>query len=273
MSLFTSGFDSPFEIGATSYEGVAGEVSGGVDARFGNVDPNLAMPVADGSGAASTGGTPVPDFAIAVAGDPAGEALPLGVIASLPDTVHLDFLFEICWPEVCFRDAHFMDPAGSGLGSGTFAAGAPFHIREGFPVTGDEPLGEGFDVVVYVTPMDVPGEFGGAATGATVKYTADHLVRGEADGCGPTYRNQEAVVACQWFVHEFPDGLPAGRHSLWVVWEAPCEAWIGLGFAENCTHPDEVLSLFTSGFDSPFGDVPLYVESDQRPTKVGGTGG
>jgi hypothetical protein len=167
-----------------------------------------------------------------------------------------------------------MDPAGSGLGSGTFAAGEPFHIRQGFPVSSDEPLGESFDVVVYVTPMDVPGELGGAPVGATVRYTADNMVRGEAAGCGPDYRNQQGPVTCEWFVHEFPDGLPSGRHSLWVVWEAPCDEWIEFGFVAECTDPDEVLSLFKSGFDAPFGDAAWYSDSDQRPTKqTGGTGG
>ena len=279
MSLFNSGFDAPFEAGATSYrdvDGVALEGSDGIGPWFGDANPSLdlAPPAADVSGAAPTGGTPVPDFGTAVAGDPGGETLPLGAITSLPGTVHLDFLFEICWPEVCYRDAHFMHPAGSGLGSGTFGEGEPFHIRHGFPVTGDEPLGEGFDVVVYVTPMDVPGEFGGVATGATARYTADYVVRGEAAGCGPNYRNQEGPVTCEWFVHEFPDGLPAGRHGLWVVWEAPCAAWIEFGFVEECTDPDEVLSLFSSGVDAPFGDAARYIDSDQRPTKqAGGTGG
>ncbi|HVR32842.1 MAG TPA: hypothetical protein VMS74_09055 [Acidimicrobiia bacterium] len=275
MALFNSGFDSPFEVGATSYESVDGEMSGGVGAVFtdGNPTPDSMSPVADASGAASTGGTPVPDFATAVVGDPGGETLPLGTLTSPPDTVHLDFLFEICWPEFCFRDAHFMDPTGSGLGSGTFAAGEPFHIREGFPVTGDAPLGDGFDVVIYVTPMDVPGEFSGVATGVTIRYTADYMVRGVAAGCGPTYRIPEGAVTCEWFVHEFPDGLPAGRHALWAVWEAPCDAWIQLGFVEDCTDPGEVLSLFSSGFDAPFGLAPLYGDHDQRPSKAAGTGG
>jgi hypothetical protein len=276
MSLFNSGFDAPFGAGATSYQGVDGEESGGIGALVGDGNPtrDFAPPATDASGAAPTGGTPVPDFATAVAGDPGGETLPLGAIMSLPGTVRLDFLFEICRSEVCYRDAHFMHPAGSGLGSGTFGAGDPFHIRQGFPVTGDEPLGEGFDVVVYVTPMDLPGEFGGAATGATVRYTADYVMRGEAAECGSNYRNQEGPVTCEWFVHEFPDGLPAGRHALWVVWEAPCDAWIEFGFVEECADPDEVLSLFSSGVDAPFGEGAWYIDGDQRPTKqAGGTGG
>ena len=270
LSLFNSGFDAPFQAGLTAYQSLDGEVSpGGMGAPLGegNATPDFAPWAADASGAAPTRGTPVPDFGTAVTGDLGDEPLPLGAITSLPGSVHLDFLFENCWfaeLEFCFRDAHFMDPKGSGLGSGTFDANRPFHIRQGFPVAADEPLGAGFDVAVYVTSMDAPGEFGGVDTGPTVRYVADYVVRGEAVGCGPTYRSQEGPVTCEWFVHEFPDGLPAGRHALWAVWEAPCDAWIGFGFTDRCVDPDEVLSLFSSGFDAPFGVAPMYNESDGR---------
>jgi hypothetical protein len=276
LSLFNSGFDAPFEAGMTSYESVDGEVRDDLGATFGATGPRTErpLPVVDASGAAPAGWTPVPDFATAGAGDPGGDPLRPDALTPLPGTVHLDFLFEICGPEACFRDAHFMDRTGSGLGSGTFGASEAFHIREGFPVIGDEPLGEGFDVVVYVTPMDVPGEFGGVATGGTVRYTADYVARGEALGCGPGYRSQEGPVICEWFVHEFPDGLPAGRHAIWAVWEAPCWAWVEYGFAGECADPDEVMSLFSSGFDAPFGEAVSYSEIDQAPTKrPGGTSG
>lgn len=268
MSVFSSGFDAPFEVGATAYVSIDGDGTVGLGDLFGDGSGlERILPVADPSGAAPTGGTPIPDMAAATVGDPGQSTVSLGQITSLPGSVHLDFLFEICWPEVCFRDAHFMDPAGSGLGSGTFVAGKPFHIREGFPVVGDEPLGEGFDVVVYGTPMDLPGEFGGVATGPTVRYTADYVVRGEAAGCGPTYRSQEGPVPCEWSVHEFPDGFPAGRYAMWAVWEAPCWAWVEYGFVESCVDPDEVLALFSSGFDAPFENGASYSEADQRPMR------
>ncbi|MFP5331643.1 MAG: hypothetical protein ACLGHX_04685 [Acidimicrobiia bacterium] len=265
QSLFSSGFDAPFEVGATAYLSIDGE---GAD-PFGDPTGDAALPEPvfpdpDGSGAAPTGGTPLPDVAGALAGDTDDSTAAFRQV-TLPTTVHLDFLFEICWYETCFRDAHFMDPSGSGRGSGTFPASEPFHIREGFPAVGDEPVGDGFDVAVYVTPMDQPGEFGGGALGATVRYNADYRVRGEADGCGPTYRSQPGPVACEWFVHEFGEGLPAGRHAIWVVWEAPCWAWVEYGFVESCADPDEVMSLFSSGFDAPFGVEADYSAVDRRP--------
>lgn len=273
MSLFSSGFDGPFEAGV-EYESVDGEDPSLFAGLFGDgTAPEPILPVADGSGAAPTAGTPIPEMTEAIVGDPGQVTAQLGQITTLPTAVHLDFLFEICLPEVCFRDAHFMDPDGSGLGSGGYPAGEPFFIREGFPLTGEEPLGEGFDVVVYVTAMADPGHAGGEAIGETVRYTADYIVRGDVAGCGPGYRTQEVPVTCEWFVHEFADGLPAGRHALWVVWEAPCEAWIGFGFVEECADPDEVLSLFQSGFDAPFGDGVSYTDSDQAPMRASSAGG
>ncbi len=91
------------------------------------------------------------------------------------------------------------------------------------------------------------------------------MIRGEAEACGPTYRDQSGPVTCEWFVHEFDDGLPVGRHALWVMWEAPCSAWVDYGFTESCTDPDQVLSLFTAGVDSPFDTLPpFYGERNQR---------
>lgn len=221
-----------------------------------------------------SGGTPFPHLDTAVPGDDGTGPSSLGAVSSLPDSVRLYFLFELCWTANCFRDAHFIDPSGSGLGSGGFEPDTPFRVREGFPVTSDDALGDGFALVLYVTPLEAPGEFGAAVAGATVRYTADYVVRGETDACGPGYEQQTNFVTCEWFVHEFPDGLPAGRHAIWAVWEAPCWAWVEYGFAESCADPDEVLSLFSSGFDAPFGDAAEYGEQDQRPTgRPVGTGG
>ena len=103
-----------------------------------------------------------------------------------------------------------MDPAGSGLGSGVFTADMPFYIREGFVNTGDEPLGAGFDVAVYVTQLSAPGEHGGRSMGETYRYTSDYVIRGTSEACGPTYETQTGPVTCEWFVHEFKDGLPGG---------------------------------------------------------------
>jgi hypothetical protein len=212
--------------------------------------------VADESGAAPTAGTPLPDEAGATAGDDGRGPLPLGEATTLPDSVRLDFLFEFCQGDVCWRDAHFLDPANPGFGSGRFAADTPFHIRQGFINTSDEPLGDGFDVVVYVTEIDEVGEFGGQTVGQTFRYISDYVIRGTSEACGPTYRTQTEPETCEWFVHEFNEGLPVGRHALWAMWEAPCRAWLDYGFTDGCDDPDEVISLFSSGVDSPFSTLP-----------------
>ena len=59
-------------------------------------------------------------------------------------------------------------------------------------------------------------------------------------------------MTCEWFVHEFDEGLPEGRYTLWVYWEAPCQAWIDYGFTAECAEPDEVVALFTAGVNSPW---------------------
>lgn len=235
-----------------SAEGGLAEEVADTAAPSGSIVPqDLRRPVVEGAGLA-TGAAPAPDVVGAVPGDDGAGPVPLGSVTMLPDSVRLDFLFEFCWDEPCYRDAHFMDPDNPGFGSGVFTADVPFHVRHGFIAAGDEPLGEGFDVVIYVTPLDQPGEFGGWAVGETVRYTSDYVVRGVSEACGPTYRTQSGPVTCEWFVHDFPDGLPEGRHAMWAVWEAPCRAWLGYGFIGACTDPDEVMSLFSSGFDGPF---------------------
>jgi len=221
--------------------------------------PATVPPAPSGSrqaeSAAPTRGTPVPDFEGAVAGDDGVGPLPLGAVNDLPGEDYLDFLFEECdWPGVegCFRDAHFMSSDYPPQGSGEWVAGRPFHVRHGFINNGNQPLGDGFNVVIYVTPMDdAPSEFGGMPVGATVRYTSDYVLQGTSDQCGPTYKSQTELVTCEWFVHDFPDGLPEGRYALWAVWEAPCWAWVELGFTDTCGDPDEVMSLFSSGVDSP----------------------
>lgn len=207
----------------------------------------------DASGAAPTRSTPFPDVAGAVAGDDGSGPLALGVVNELPGDDYLDFFFEHCdWPGVqgCFRDAVFMTPRTQG--SGPWIAGRPFHVRHGFVNDGPEPLGAGFDLVLYMTPMSGgPSEGVGTGRAATIRYTSDYVLRGTTDRCGPTYRSQTGPVTCEWFVHDFPDGLAAGRWAMWAMWEAPCRAWVDLGFTDGCTDPDEVLSMFSSGVDSP----------------------
>jgi hypothetical protein len=231
------------------------------DLGFGGEEgPDLEV---DASGAAPTGGTQLPDIDGAVAGDDGQGPVPLGEITTVPESVQLDFLFELCRGDRCFRDAHFLDPDDPALGSGPFPSDTPFHVRHGFVSNGEDPLGEGFDVVIYVTAME-SGEptSESADIGQTYRYTSDYVIQGTSETCGPNYRSQTGPEPCQWFVHEFDEGLPQGRHALWAFWEAPCSAWIEYGFTEGCEAPDEVISLFSSGFDSPFGtEPPEYTES------------
>jgi len=196
-----------------------------------------------------TGSTPLPDFAAALPGDDGDGPLPLGTIDDVPNADRLDFLFDL-GP---FRDAHWLDPQDPNMGSGVWTAGRPFHVREGFINNGVEPLGDGFDVVLYVTRLE------GGADEPTYRYTSDYVLRGTSDRCGPTYETQKGPVTCEWFVHDFPEGLPEGRFAIWAVWEAPCWTWIDLGLTDSCQDPDEVISLFSSGFDAPYtGSGPEY---------------
>lgn len=192
--------------------------------------------------------TPLPDVAGALPGDDEAGPRPVGTVTGPPNADRLDFLFELG----AYRDAHWLDPQDPNLGSGGWTAGRPFHVREGFVNDGHEPLGSGFDVILYVT--QVPD-------GATYRYTSDYVLKGMSDRCGPTYESQEGPETCEWFVHDFPDGLPEGRFAIWAMWEAPCRAWIEFGFASECRDPDEVISLFSSGFDAPFTQAePRFTE-------------
>ena len=199
----------------------------------------------DASGVAATGGTPLPDFEGAVAGDDGAERLPLGVVTTPAFEDRLDFLYELGQ----YRDAVFVNPDDPRLVSSAFEPDRPFIVRHGFVNEAAEPLGDDFDVVIYEFSMGGSSE---TEPGVTHRYTSDYVLRGETDQCGPTYRTQMTPVTCEWFVHEFPEGLSEGRHALWAFWEAPCRAWVDLGFAYTCDDPDTVMALFASGVDSPW---------------------
>lgn len=219
--------------------------------------PNLLSDeiVPDASGAAASGRTPKPDRLGATPGDDGDDPLPLGTITSLPDWSRVDFLLTHCPPgfDGCYRDYTWIHPPDVPHTPEPSLAGRPFYVRHGFPNEGAEPLGPGFDVVLYAMPMvDLASDSGGEQIGPTRRYTSDYVIRGTTDGCGPTYRSQNEPVSCEWFVHEFPDGLPYGRWALWADWEGPCHAWIDIGFLEQCADPHAVISLFSSGGDNPF---------------------
>jgi hypothetical protein len=131
-------------------------------------------------------------------------------------------------------------------------------VREGFINNGLEPLGDGFDVVLYVTRL---GDGSDELIHPTYRLTSDYVLRGASDRCGPTYKTQQGPEACEWFVHNFPAGLPEGRFAIAAVWQAPCRAWIDLGLTDTCQDPEEVMSLFSSGFDAPYSSSgPSYTE-------------
>ncbi len=249
----------PLDVSARDQSASAEDAPSAGDVRFTEDVPSTEMPPT-----APTGGTPLPDFEGAVSGDDAAARLPLGVVNELPGDEYLDFLFEFCF-EGCFRDAHFVDSSNPHVGSGPWTSGRAFHVRHGFINEGDEPLGDGFDVVLYVTPMEGgPSEFGEFESGATTKYTSDFALRGVSHQCGPTYKSQTDPQTCEWFVHDFPDGLPEGRFALWAVWQAPCSYWLESGFTESCGDADEVVSFFSSGVDSPFGSFsPSFTEVNE----------
>jgi hypothetical protein len=214
---------------------------------------------------APTGETQLPDFENAILTDDGGPRLPLGSVGELPGGDWLDFLAELCQGPSCFRDAVMKDDRGVEIET---RGGSPFHVRQGFVTDGGEPLGDGFDLVLYVFPMEMSGG-NRAATGPTQRFTTDYVVRGETDACGPDYQSQTGTVSCEWFVHDFPNGLPEGRWALWAVWEAPCSAWIELGRTASCADPDEVMSFFSSGVDSPFGARSTDNDGDPVVTEVG----
>lgn len=194
----------------------------------------------------ATGVTPLPDVAGALPADDGAPPLPPGIIVDVPNPDRLDFLSHYCTPE-CFRDAQWVDPRDARLGSGTWTAGRPFHVREGFVNESGVPLGEGFSVVLYVTRLE------GDTDEPTYRYTPDYVLQGTSDRCGPAYTTQTAPTTCQWFVHDFPKGLPEGRWAMWAVWEAPCRAWLEYGLISWCDDADRVMALFASGFDAPYG--------------------
>jgi WD40 repeat protein len=213
-----------------------------------------------------------PDFGTALAGDDGVGPLPLGSVGDVPNQHRLDFLFRVCDRRRCSLDAHFMDPENAERGASPWSAGEPFHVRHGFANPGAEPLGEGFSVAMYVSRQgadrDDPPEVTEAAAagfepGEVYEFTPDYVLRGTSDRCGPTFETQSDPVTCEWFVHDFPDGLPAGRFTLWAVWEAPCAAWIDLGLADSCTDPAEVISRFSSSVNSPFGDFPQEYDHER----------
>jgi len=184
--------------------------------------------------------------------------LRLGARTTLPDSARLDFLNTVCdWgdPSFCYRDAVMVDPLDEQSREGTWEAGVPFHVREGFVNEAEEPLGGGFEAEVYVTRREGPNLDGGIyEIDHTYRFFSDFVQRGTTTECGPGYWTQTEPHTCEWFVHDFPEGLPEGRYDIWVKWFAPCSAWEDLRLVDTCPDPTEVTSRFSSSVNMPFGD-------------------
>jgi hypothetical protein len=266
MSVFSSGFDAPYGLLEPSFSEVneAQLSPDEIAARYHEIDgffgPDLLM-----IDPASIDPEEVPAGDVAPSGDPGaappvegnmaldtGVRLPLGERRELPDSARLDFLNTRCWGE-CFRDAVVVNPADDQLGIGVWAANEPFHIRQGFVNETTEPLSEAFDVVVSITRQEGTALAEGAwEIGHTYRFTSDYVLRDTSAKCGPGYWDQTGLQTCEWFVHDFPNGLAPGRYDIWAEWFAPCSAWLELGLTETCADSGEVMSRFASSVNMPF---------------------
>ena len=91
--------------------------------------------------------------------------------------------------------------------------------------------------------------------GQPYRFDTDYVLRGTAAKCGPGDREQTEPQTCEWFVHDFAEGIPAGRYDFWTGWYVPCSAWLDLGLVESCTNPDEVTWEFHGSVNTPiFGE-------------------
>jgi len=207
----------------------------------------------DASRALKNPSTITPDMAGALSGDDGSERLLRGAVGALPPGPRLDFLQEYCEPG-CFRDAVAVSSDDSTIDVEGPSSDERFYVRHGFINNSAEPLGDEFDVVMYLTRWSGPALADGSfELVRTYRFVSDYSLRGTTEQCGPTYRTQTEPQTCEWFVHDFPHGIPAGRYDLWAEWQAPCSSWIGLGFTESCDSADEVVSFFSSGVNSAFG--------------------
>jgi hypothetical protein len=235
-------------------------------------DPNPPMP--EDLGDEGEGGPPVDPETIAGSDVvPADDLLPpsegdyatnrigeprlaVGQATTLPDSIRLDFLAGICDSTTCYRDANFIHPDDSDIGSSYWIENTPFHVRHGFINESETPLGDEFDAVLFITRQDGPESADGSfELGQPYRFDTDYVLRGTAAKCGPGYWEQTEAQTCEWFVHDFAEGIPAGRYDFWAGWYAPCSAWLDLGLVESCANPDEVTWEFNGSVNTPiFGE-------------------
>jgi hypothetical protein len=193
------------------------------------------------------------DYAIAESGEP---RLALGQTTTLPDSIRLDFLAGMCDSTRCYRNANFIHPDDSNIGTSYWIENTPFHVRHGFINESETPLGDEFDVVLFITRWEGPESADGSFDlGQPYRFDTDYVLRGTAAKCGAGYWEQTEQQTCEWFVHEFAEGIPAGRYDFWVGWYAPCSAWLDLGLVESCASPDEITWEFYGSVNTPiFGE-------------------
>ena len=178
--------------------------------------------------------------------------LPVDARTAPPDNPRLDFLNTECY-EFCHRDAVVINPDDELEGSGIWLAEEPFHVRHGFVNEGEQPLGEDFTVELTVTRRQGPVADDIAYTlNHTYRFSPDYVMRATTAECGPGYLDQVEPQTCEWFVHDFAEGLPPGRYDIWAEWFAPCSAWLDLGFVATCPDPDEVTTEFAGSVNMPF---------------------
>lgn len=197
--------------------------------------------------------------------DPVRPQRPLRLRMELPDTTQLLRLEDCEWwgcnPSSSISRAFSIGGFGA-LGDYEdgvwhWVAESPFHIRHGFVNESSTPLSGEFDVVVYVTAPSEAFDLTVYDPASpvyqwdnTYEFSPDYKVRGTSDKCGPGFWNQAQPQACEWFVHEFPEGLPPGTYDIWVKWEAPCWAWQDLGLVESCADSNQVTSEFAAVTDN-----------------------
>jgi hypothetical protein len=149
--------------------------------------------------------------------------------------------------------------------SGIWVADAAFHIRHGFVNEADAPLGDEYQVVLFVEREEGPElDSGVFELGQTYRVTADYVMQGTTTKCGPGYWEQTSEQTCEWSVWDFPDGLPGGRYNIWVGWYAPCPAWQEFGPSDTCPVVDDYTTWFSTATNMPF-YADTYPEDTEPP--------
>lgn len=110
-----------------------------------------------------------------------------------------------------------------------FPADTPFFIHHGWGASHETSggYGSGWDMLVFIELGD----------GTRILSSPDYKLRTGKELCG-----FDAPDQCFSFVHEFPDGLPPGTHTIQGWWYAACEDWISGGAVDECDDPKQRFS-------------------------------